>query len=435
MKLKRLALLAITTLSTLGMAACGGSTSSTTTSSTASATSSVAASTTETSSVAASSTKEEVTISYQFTGENTEMAAYGMAYTYYLNLYSDGTLDGYGYAMYSLDTTDAATNTSFTKWYEGKWAESVDDNDDKAIKAIVNYCDGVKSMTGEALTGKFTYTISYATDGVTPLPISNFSVPLGISGRQVTLEYNATPYATANEFIAATVYKFTAPTTYAALFEETTTKERIYLYADNTGENFGARLNKDGTLKGYYPTAKPVAWAYTDGALTITLNGTVHTVTVDGTTGTMTWEEAIYGDYKATYNFACSDISALIASESGGTGEETVTYPQGTLYFDYTAIVSSQLKARFTCSAATWSAAGAMGYTAVAGDTDVLFSFTQEVEDGGTASMTFDCLKDGTYKFAYSTYHITETGTWTFASYSFTYTGSDNVAHKANMAH
>jgi hypothetical protein len=292
-------------------------------------------------------------------------------------------------------------------------------------------------MTGEALTGKYTYTISYATDGVTPLPISNFSVPLGISGRQVTLEYNATPYATANEFIAATVYKFTAPTTYAALFEETTTKERIYLYADNTGENFGARLNKDGTLKGYYPTAKPVSWSYQNETLTINLNGTAHVVNITDNAGSMSWEEAIYGDYKATYNFVCEDVTALIKKESGGNegGEEQKTYAQGTLYFDYTAIASSQLKCRFVCSAAVWSAANALNYTPVEGNTDVLFSFTQEVAEGENASMTFDCLKDGTYKFAYATYQLEEVGTWTFASYSFSYTDSKNVEHKATLAH
>ncbi len=432
MKLKRLALFALATLSSLGLAGCGNNPSSVEESSAPVSSVVDASSKGET-----SSTKDEVTISYQFTGENTEMAAYGMAYTYYLNLYSDGTLDGYGYAMYSLDVSDSATNKNFTKWYEGKWAESVDDNDDKAIKAVVNYCEGVKSMTGEALTGKYTYTISYATDGVTPLPISNFSVPLGISGRQVTLEYNPTAYQTANDFITAKVYKFTAPTTFAALFEDTATKERIYLYEDNTGENFGSRLNQDGSLKGYYPTAKPVSWSYQNETLTINLNGTAHVVTITDNAGSMTWEEAIYGDYKATYNFVCEDVTALIKKESGGNegGEEQKTYAQGTLYFDYTAIVSSQLKCRFVCSAAVWSAANALNYTPVEGNTDVLFSFTQEVAEGENASMTFDCLKDGTYKFAFAAYHVEEVGTWTFANYSFGYTGSDNIEHKATLAH
>ena len=427
MKLKRFALLAVTTIASLSLAACGGSTSSTPSSDTP-------ASSEKQSSTEKSSSQGEVSIKYQFIGENTEMASYGMAYSYYVNLYSDGTLDGYGYAMYSLDTSDAATNTNFTKWYEGKWKEDVDDNDDKAIKAVVNYCAGVKSMTGEAMNGKFTYTISYASDGVTPLPVSNFSVPLGISGRQVTLDYNSNPYKTANEFIAAKVYKFVAPTTYAALFEDTATKERIYLYSNNTCENFGAKLKEDRSLKGYYPTAKSVAWSYKDNVLTIVLNGTAHVVTVTGKTGTMSWEEAVYGDYKSVYNFTCPDVSALIAKESGGT-EETPTYAQGTLYFDYTAIVSSQLKARFVCTAAVWSAAKALNYTPVQGDTSVLFSFTQEVGEKETASMTFDCLKDGTYKFAYSTYNVTEGGTWTFANYSFKYTGSDKVEHTATLAH
>ena len=433
MKLKRLALLALSAISAFGMASCGETPASASNTNPTQTTATTAQQTTSDTTVEESTTnsEEEHTLKYQWTGVNTEMANFGFAYSYILNLYADGKLDGYGYSMYSLDTSAAEENKNLVKWYDGVWAIATDDNDDECIKAVVNFADGVKGQTGQPITGKNTYLINFASDGETPLNISGFTIPIGISGRSVTLEYNADPYETLDEFIQDTSYKFVEPEEYAAVFEDTVTKERLYLFADNTGFDYGARFDET-TLIGYYPKGE-ISWSYKEEKLTVVIGGTPReAVIAEDKSATIAWEEAIYGDYVAKYNFYCEDVSNLIGEESGGE-QEGPSYSQGTLYFDYVAVASSQLKARFVCSAAVWGAANALNYQPVEGDTDVLFSFSQEVKEGENASCTFDCLKDGTYKFCFTSYHLTETGTWSFNNYSFKYVDANGGEHAATI--
>ena len=441
MKLKRLALLALSTISVFGMASCGETPASntnpteTTTQQTTPNTTSGENTPNTTAGENTTNSEEEQkehTLQYQWTGVNTEMANFGFAYSYILNLYADGKLDGYGYSMYSLDTSAAEENKSLTKWYDGVWAIATDDDDNECIKAVVNFADGVKGQTGQPITGKNTYLINFDSDGETPLNISGFTIPIGISGRSVTLEYNADPYETLDEFIQDTSYKFVEPEEYAAVFEDTKTKERLYLFADNTGFDYGARLGENDTLIGYYPKGE-ISWSYKEEKLTVVIGGTPHeAVIAENKSATIAWEEAVYGDYVAKYNFYCEDVSNLIGQESGGE-EEGPSYSQGTLYFDYVALASSQVKARFVCSASDWLNANALNYKPVEGDTGVLFSFAQEVGHGEKASCHFDCLKDGTYKFSFTSYSLTETGTWSFNNYSFKYVDAKGGEHSATM--
>ena len=436
MKLKRLALLALSAISAFGMASCGETPASASNTNPTQTTATTAQQTTSDTTVEESTTnseeeQKEHTLQYQWTGVNTEMANFGFAYSYILNLYADGKLDGYGYSMYSLDTSAAEENKNLVKWYDGVWGLATDDNEDECIKAVVNFADGVKGQTGQPITGKNTYLINFASDGETPLNISGFTIPIGISGRSVTLEYNADPYETLDEFIQDTSYKFVEPEEYAAVFEDTATKERLYLFADNTGFDYGARFDET-TLIGYYPKGE-ISWSYKEEKLTVVIGGTPReAVIAEDKSATIAWEEAIYGDYVAKYNFYCEDVSNLIGEESGGE-QEGPSYSQGTLYFDYVAVASAQLKARFVCSAAVWGAANALNYQPVEGDTDVLFSFSQEVEEGGKASCTFDCLKDGTYKFCFTSYGLTENGTWSFNNYSFKYVDANGGEHAATI--
>lgn len=442
MKLKRLALLALSTISVFGMASCGETPASntnpteTTTQQTTPNTTSGENTPNTTAGENTTNSEEEQkehTLQYQWTGVNTEMANFGFAYSYILNLYADGKLDGYGYSIYSLDTSAAEENKNLTKWFDGVWGLATDDDDNECIKAVVNIVDGVKGQTGQPITGKNTYLINFASDDKTPLNISNFTIPIGISGRSVKLEYNADPYETLDEFIQETSYKFVEPEEYAAIFEDTETKEKLYLFADNTGSDYGARLDKNGAFIGYYPKGE-ISWSYKEEKLTVVIGGTPReAVIAENKSATIAWEEAVYGDYVARYNFYCEDVSNLIGKESGGE-QEGPSYSQGTLYFDYVAVASAQLKARFVCSAAVWSTASALNYQPVKGDTDVLFSFTEEVKEGESASCTFDCLKDGTYKFSFPSYKITETGTWSFNNYSFKYVDANGGEHAATMA-
>lgn len=367
--------------------------------------------------------KTEKEIKYQFTGSNTEMASYGFAYSYYLNIYTDGTLDGYGYEMYSLDTTDAATNTKLHKWYDGKWAATKDDDDNEAIRAVVNYVDGLAGATGESIKGKQEVVISYQSDGKTPLNLTNFNIPIGISGRSVSMTYMATPYATANDFIKGTVYQFKEPTDSLAYFEDTVTKERIYCFAEGKGDYYGARLKEDNSLLGYYPKSA-ASWSYTSNKLTLTLSGSAHEVTLEGTKGTVAWEEAIYGDYKSTYNFVCNDVSKLIAGE---TKSDTPAYAQGSVYFTYNYLKSYGQSCTFYANYATWSTAtgsATAAYVPVEGNTETLLSFTNA---DANSNGTFVLKKNGTFAFAITLAGnaISKEGTFAFANYTFTFTTTD----------
>lgn len=356
-------------------------------------------------------------IKYQYIGTNTEMADYGFAYSIYLNLYADGTLDGGSYDIYSLNTEDAATNKNLRKWYSGKWRLGKDDNDDQAITAVVNYVEGVKYMTGDPATGKQNLTISFASDGKTPLNLSQFNVPLGISGRAMEMTYNPTPYKDLNAFISATMYQFEAPAGAKATFDDTGNKERLYFLPEGKGKYFGAVLKEDKTLKGYYPKTS-FTWGYSQAnGLTVTLGGTTRKVEIEGKKGTLSYEETIYGDYKTKHNFVCEDVTPLTGEETSST----VTYEKGTIYFTYNYLPSYHLSAKFFAKASAWAVVN--GWTK-SESTDELFSFTNQ---DSTSKATFKLLKNGTFQFhnTLAGNNIDKTGTFVFANYAFTFTTTD----------
>ena len=279
MKRRTLTLTILSVLSVFGLASCGNDKKSESKS-----TAPVSEKTSEKTSTTTTKSTTPVadhSVKYQYTGKNTEMADYGFAYSIYLNFYADGTLDGGAYDMYSLNTEDASTNTNLHKWYTGKWKLGKDDNDDEAITASVSYVEGVKYMAGDAATGKQTLTISFASDGKTPLNLSQFNVPLGLSGRAMELQYNATPYATLNDFIKASVYHFEAPANVKAYFDDAENKERLYMLPNGEGEYFGAVLHEDKTIKGYYSKTS-LRWGYSKASgLTVSLGGTTQQVVIE----------------------------------------------------------------------------------------------------------------------------------------------------------
>lgn len=416
MKRRTLTLTILSVLSVFGLASCGNDKKSESKS-----TAPVSEKVSEKTSIDTTKSTEPVadhTVKYQYTGTNTEMADYGFAYSIYLNLYADGTLDGGAYDMYSLNTEDASTNTNLHKWYTGKWVLGKDDNDDEAITAVVNYAEGVKYMSGDAATGKQMLTISFASDGKTPLNLSQFNVPLGLSGRAMELQYNATPYTNLNDFIAATVYHFEAPADAKAYFDDTENKERLYMLPNGEGQYFGAVLNEDKTLKGYYPKTT-FTWGYSqESGLTVSLGGTTHTVAIEGTKGTISYEEAIYGDYKAQHNFVCEDVTPLTSQDvASGT-----TYEKGTAYFTYNYLPSYNLSAKFYAKAATWMVVNS--WTKDEASTDELFAFTNE---DSNSQATFVLLKNGSFKFhnVLAGNNLDKVGTFEFANYKFTFTTTD----------
>ncbi len=416
MKRRTLTLTILSVLSVFGLASCGNDKKSESKS-----TAPVSEKTSEKTSTTTTKSTTPVadhSLKYQYTGKNTEMADYGFAYSIYLNFYADGTLDGGAYDMYSLNTEDASTNTNLHKWYTGKWKLGKDDNDDEAITASVSYVDGVKYMAGDAATGKQTLTISFASDGKTPLNLSQFNVPLGLSGRAMELQYNATPYATLNDFINASVYHFEAPANVKAYFDDVENKERLYMLPNGEGEYFGAVLNEDKTLKGYYPKSS-FSWGYSQASgLTVSLGGKNHQVVIEGTKGTISYEEALYGNYKSKHNFVCEDVTPL-TSEDVASG---TTYEKGTVYFTYKYMPSYDLSSKFFAKTSTWMVVNS--WTKDEASTDELFAFTNE---DSNSQATFVLLKNGSFKFhnTLAGNAIDKVGTFEFANYKFTFTTTD----------
>jgi hypothetical protein len=415
MKRKFMKTLAVSILAIAGLASCGGNADSTQNKT------STAPTSTQTSQNAGTSSTEtkQHTLKYQYTGENTEYANYGFAYTFYLNLYEDGKIDGYGYKFYSLDTTEAANNSNYAQWFTGSWGKSKDDNDEECLRLVVNYVDGLKSMAGQAISGKYNYEVYEKNGKLTK--IDNFNVPLGMSGRTLTLEYNSGDfYTSGDDFIAKTVYKFTAPTSYAALFEDTTNHDRIYLYEDNTGYYYGAATDPKTNTLGYYPKQE-VTWSYTDSKLYVSIDSK-REVTISGTTGTLAWEEALTSTYTTSHNFSCSDISKLTSKESGGS--ETSAYAKNTLYFTYNYYPTYHLSATFHSEQASWTAAlgsAVTGEYTATESTDTLLDF---VNDDTSSSATFTLKKNGTFAFhnTLAGNEINMTGIFTWAHYAFTFT-------------
>lgn len=412
--------LAVSILSIASLAACGETSSTNKNTSTGDA--KVTDNTTTSSTTDNQSTQH--TLVHQYYGEDTEYANYGFAYTYYLNLYSDGQLDGYGYKFYSLDTTEAANNTNYQQWFTGKWGKAKDDDDEDCYKLVVSYVDGLKSMAGQAMSGKYNYIVYE--NGSKLTKIDGFNVPLGMSGRSVVLNYNEnTFYTSGDDFISKTVYKFIEPTSYAALFEDVDNKERIYLNADNTGYYYGAATDPKTNTLGYYPKQE-VTWAYAEGKLYVTIDSK-REVTIDGKKGTLVWEETLQGDYKTNHNFACNDISSLTSKESGGDTDSGSTYETNTLYFTYNYMPSYHLSSTFHANQAIWTAALGSAVTSTytnTESTDQLMVFTN---DDTTSAATFTLAKNGTFTFSNTLAGnvITKTGTFTWANYKFTFTTTD----------
>lgn len=416
-------MLAVSLFSVLAVTACSGKNDSTGTKG------SDNASISQKESVSSTAPNQQHTLKYQYVGENTEYASYGFAYTYYLNLYEDGTLDGYGYKFYSLDTTAAAENQNFSKWFEGKWGKAKDDDGEDCLKLVVSYVSGLTSMAGQAISGKFNY---YTYENGTGLDaINDFSVPLGMSGRNVRLEYNTkTFYKTSDEFIKGTVYHFEEPTTYAALFTDTKNSDRIYLFADNTGYYYGASKNPaDDNAIGYYPKQE-VSWSYQSNVLKVNIGGDKE-VTIEGKKGTLAWEETLQGSYKNEHSFVCEDVSSLTAADSGETKQDS--YPQGTLYFTYEYYPSYHLSATFYSPVAEWMAGiggdATKAYVPVSGNEENLFAFHNKDEN---SKATFTLLKNGTFKFHNSfgaDKNFDFTGTFAYEGhYKFTFTTDANEA-------
>lgn len=441
MKRKNLTLSVLFVASLLTLAGCGGETGE----KNSSVSSSSPASSEKTTSSSTATTPSEKTIQYQYTGDSTtgdpSLAAYGFAYSYYINLYNDGTIDGGGYSIYSMDTRPAESNEHYYHWFTGRWGKGKDEDEEECLRLIVNYADGTKSVTGDPLTGKFTYYVYEEKGKLTD--IDQFNVPIALSGRQLPITYHETPYQTADDFIKATSYHFAEPTEYLAKLEDTTNHQYIFAEKDGKAERFGSAIDPEDNTRKYYPTGASTSWSYSDSKLTFTINGTAHEATIgeDKKSITLAWEDVVsYGDQssKTDYNFTCADGSKLLTGETTTGDTTSETHEKGELYFTY--VIGGALKLEYSAKASVWAAGfGATGsYTPDETSSDNLFDFTCKDHD----DRPLHILKNGTYSLSFSIggYAIKKTGKYTFSHYSLVLTedaaeGETAYSVTATMAH
>ncbi|MCH5162044.1 MAG: hypothetical protein J1G38_00965 [Clostridiales bacterium] len=252
----------------------------------------------------------EATISYQFTGANDELYGYGWAYYTMLNLWSDGTVSGSGYNYLKQQ------GGLREKWFRGTWSEKNDEDAGKivSLKAIWDE-DATNEQNGESTAGRIeNYTLYFDDDGTTLTPFT-LKIPLmSFRDAEMTCHVPAL-YKTMDEFVAGAKK-------YGEEHKPGAGEE------DNYGNALATLTAEDGKTAVFYDSnvvvidagyTKPVlGWEYKDGAYVFTETdgnnkGQVTqaaALTVEGTTGTLTYDFMGY----ATYTYT-GDVSKLLGEE------------------------------------------------------------------------------------------------------------------------
>lgn len=281
-------------------------------------------------------TPAEKTISYQFTGYNDELSGYGWAYYTVLNLWSDGTVSGSGY-NYLRDE-----NGLKEKWFRGSWSEKNDEDAGKYVelKAIWDEDATNDQNPGQSTAGRLErYSLYFDDDGNTLTPFT-LKIPL-MSERNAEMTCHVPAlYKTTEEFVAGA--------------KEFGKEHKPG--GGNEEEDYGTAIAtlsaEDGKTAVFYEEVvvidagmmKPVlAWKYESEAFTFTETDgnnkgqvtTAAALTVDGTTGTLTYNFMSM----ATFTYT-GDVSALIGGEqepaelatlSTEDGKTAVFYDDGTV--------------------------------------------------------------------------------------------------------
>lgn len=269
------------------LAACGGS-------NTPAAPSTPASSNTPASTEAPSAS--EATKSYQLIGNYTEEGEYAsiLAAAFMLNLNADGTAtcDKYAYMQYNTDPADS--NPTFVAGYlSGTWKEVEKDGVPCLQIKLADQKDGnAQTAYAYEVAGSYSFEMTFP---VTP----------GASyTRNVVMEGGeAKTYNTPDEFIQGTKVEFVAPEHIAEIVDE---------------ENHGtAYLQEDGTLLIYagFDKIADGKWMTTADGLSVSIGGEAVDVANDGTTASFTYTRSMGEGFETTYNFVCSDVSALPAAE------------------------------------------------------------------------------------------------------------------------
>lgn len=333
--------------------------------------------------------KTEVSITYQFTGEftNDTLRGYGFDYHVLLNLTSDGKVSGSGYNCLSMDNRKADDNTGFAKkWFRGSWEDAKNEEDQDCVKITAIYdADAKNGMDGSTLTNTSTYYVAKKSDG----SLSNFKLQSPIFGGgpeyKTDMAQNKTPYKDADAFIQASLYTWTAPTGYEAVFETTSESQmtaKIYLMPEGVADVYSGKQVPEST-EYKYVKGESWKWTYTDGTLKIK----DYTATVTGTAATLEYTVSVMG-HDMGYKYSCADISKLTPTEGEPEPEPIVTFTSGNdtikFYDDHTAQLSAY--GNMLHPAFTWAISdGVITLTDAEDSTKTITSTTE----GGVVSIAY----------------------------------------------
>ncbi|MBP5254107.1 MAG: hypothetical protein J6Z23_01815 [Lachnospiraceae bacterium] len=272
--MKKFLALLMAALMVLALASCGGDNKTT------------EAGTTE----APASTK-----TFQFAGKYEEAGEYASmlnnAFLLTLNEDMTAVCDKYAFSMY--DTSDAASNRTYTQSYlSGTWKE-VEKDGVPCLQIKLAYYDANGNASNATTSYAYDVAGEYSFDMTYPVtPGQSYTRTVTMTGKEGTL------YADDNAFIQANKAEFTAP-------------ESVAQFVDSE-KNVTAYLQEDGTVLVYsgYDKFAEGKWSNGENGLSITIGGNAVELTKDGNAASFGLVRTM-GDFTNNYTLKCNDISVL----------------------------------------------------------------------------------------------------------------------------
>ena len=260
-------------------------------------------------------TKDEETIAYQFIGNYTDSTVQAMGFDYMimLNLNKDGTVEGSGYNILSMDTSAFADNTGFLDdWINGDWEEGKDEEGQDCIllhtvfgKDAVNMMPGGSPLTGT----EHEYNLYPEADGSITFTLD---WPV-FSGRKADVTGSKTiTYKDKDSFIKGVAYEYEEPENSLAMFADETAHFHLYCLDDNkTILTSGKEDPGSGEYK--YSQVKTGGWAYANNTLSFTFDGDEKTydATIEGKKATLSYRYVLYATYGTDLTLVLEDITPL----------------------------------------------------------------------------------------------------------------------------
>ncbi len=250
---------------------------------------------------------------FQFEGKFEEQGEYAsmLNNAFLLTLGEDGKAVCDKYAFSNYDASDAATNPTYTQSYlSGTWKE-VEKDGVPCLQIKLAYVDAAGNESNGSTSYAYDVAGEYSFDMTYPVtPGQSYTRTATMTGKEGSL------YADANAFIQAYKVEFTAP-------------ESIGQFVD---EEHGATayLQQDGTLLLYagYDKFADGKWSVDEEGVKISVAGSSVEVANEGSTAAFSVDRTM-GDVSVTYNFVCSDVTALGTPEIAEDAPYTLAMDMG----------------------------------------------------------------------------------------------------------